>query len=108
MSKAALTVRSPDTLPVLVVNAGERADIRFLEFFASAMRNPRTRRTYDLAWMIRKKPDALLAHPNRYRPGPVAGTCELVVKPNYFGYPGVDSRSTPLYDRTGQQGRRIQ
>jgi hypothetical protein len=56
VSKTALTVRSPDTLPVLVVNAGERAGIRFLEFFASAMRNPHTRRTYDLAWMIRKSP----------------------------------------------------
>jgi site-specific recombinase XerD len=33
-------------LPVLVTSAGERAGIRFLEFFASAIRNPHTRRAY--------------------------------------------------------------
>jgi site-specific recombinase XerC len=32
--------------PVLVIAAGERASIRFLEFFASAIRNPHTRRAY--------------------------------------------------------------
>jgi site-specific recombinase XerD len=40
------TVRSPPPLPVLVTSAGERAGIRFLEFFASAIRNPHTRRAY--------------------------------------------------------------
>src|SRR5258708_1924688 len=33
-------------LPTLVTAAGERAGIRFLEFFASAIRNPHTRRAY--------------------------------------------------------------
>ncbi|ANB78121.1 integrase (plasmid) [Paraburkholderia phytofirmans OLGA172] len=33
-------------LPVVVAAAGERAGIRFLEFFASAIRNPHTRRAY--------------------------------------------------------------
>jgi site-specific recombinase XerD len=33
-------------VPVLVDAAGERAGIRFLEFFASAIRNPHTRRAY--------------------------------------------------------------
>jgi site-specific recombinase XerD len=33
-------------VPTLVVAAGERAGIRFLEFFASAIRNPHTRRAY--------------------------------------------------------------
>jgi site-specific recombinase XerD len=33
-------------MPVLVVAAGDRAGIRFLEFFASAIRNPHTRRAY--------------------------------------------------------------
>lgn len=37
---------SPQTLPALVVSAGDRAGIRFLEFFASAIRNPHTRRAY--------------------------------------------------------------
>jgi site-specific recombinase XerC len=32
--------------PALVVAAGERAAVRFLEFFASAIRNPHTRRAY--------------------------------------------------------------
>jgi site-specific recombinase XerD len=34
------------TPPALVVAAGERAGARFLEFFASAIRNPHTRRAY--------------------------------------------------------------
>ncbi|MFM0512071.1 tyrosine-type recombinase/integrase [Paraburkholderia sp. RL17-373-BIF-A] len=34
------------TTPPLVIAAGERAGIRFLEFFASAIRNPHTRRAY--------------------------------------------------------------
>lgn len=32
--------------PSLVIAAGERAGVRFLEFFASAIRNPHTRRAY--------------------------------------------------------------
>jgi len=32
--------------PALVTAAGERASVRFLEFFASAIRNPHTRRAY--------------------------------------------------------------
>jgi site-specific recombinase XerC len=35
-----------DSTPALVIAAGERAGIRFLEFFASAIRNPHTRRAY--------------------------------------------------------------
>src|SRR5438309_10337919 len=34
------------SVPVLVEAAGERAGIRVLEFFASAIRNPHTRRAY--------------------------------------------------------------
>jgi site-specific recombinase XerC len=34
------------TVPALVTSAGERAGIRFLEFFASAIRNSHTRRAY--------------------------------------------------------------
>jgi site-specific recombinase XerD len=34
------------TLPVLVAAAGERAGMRFLEFFAANIRNPHTRRAY--------------------------------------------------------------
>ena len=46
----------PSGLPALVTAGGERASVRFLEFFASAIRNPHTRRAYSrsvadfLAW----------------------------------------------------------
>jgi hypothetical protein len=33
-------------LPALVAAAGERASMRFLEFFAANIRNPHTRRAY--------------------------------------------------------------
>src|SRR5471030_826844 len=46
MSEAALAIRSSGPLPALVINAGERASVRFLEFFASTIRNPNTRRAY--------------------------------------------------------------
>ncbi|AMV41199.1 tyrosine-type recombinase/integrase [Paraburkholderia caribensis] len=41
----ALSQASP-TVPALVTAAGDRAGVRFLEFFASAIRNPHTRRAY--------------------------------------------------------------
>jgi site-specific recombinase XerC len=44
MSQLALT--TAPTLPALVAAAGERASIRFLEFFAANIRNPHTRRAY--------------------------------------------------------------
>lgn len=40
---------SLSSLPVLVAAAGDRAEIRFLEFFASTIRNPHTRRAYGRA-----------------------------------------------------------
>src|SRR5471032_2038372 len=46
MSEAALAIRSSGLLAALVTNAGERARVRFLEFFASTIRNPNTRRAY--------------------------------------------------------------
>jgi hypothetical protein len=36
----------PPVLPALVVAAGGRARIRFLEFFTAKIRNPHTRRAY--------------------------------------------------------------
>ncbi len=42
-----LTVLSADsTLPAIVASAGPHAQVRFLEFFASHIRNPNTRRAY--------------------------------------------------------------
>jgi site-specific recombinase XerD len=41
-----LTPITSPALPVLVAAAGERASIRFLEFFAANIRNPHTRRAY--------------------------------------------------------------
>jgi site-specific recombinase XerC len=37
---------SSPALPALVAAAGERASLRFLEFFAANIRNPHTRRAY--------------------------------------------------------------
>jgi hypothetical protein len=41
-----LVAISSSTLPALVVASGERASIRFIEFFAANIRNPHTRRAY--------------------------------------------------------------
>ena len=40
---------SSPALPALVAAAGERASMRFLEFFAASVRNPYTRRAYGRA-----------------------------------------------------------
>jgi site-specific recombinase XerD len=45
----ALQVMPPATLPAVIAAAGDRAGIRFLEFFASNIRNPHTRRAYSRA-----------------------------------------------------------
>jgi len=37
---------SQSVCPVLIAAAGDRAQIRFLEFFAPNIRNPHTRRAY--------------------------------------------------------------
>ncbi|MGF6776026.1 tyrosine-type recombinase/integrase [Paraburkholderia sp. GAS334] len=46
MASTDLTLPSDATVPALVSSAGDRASVRFLEFFASAIRNPHTRRAY--------------------------------------------------------------
>ncbi len=46
MANDLITSNSDVQMPVLVANAGERVSIRFLEFFASNIRNPNTRRAY--------------------------------------------------------------
>ena len=46
---ALATLGPPPALPAIVTAAGERAGIRFLEFFASTIRNPHTRRAYSRA-----------------------------------------------------------
>jgi len=54
-------------LPALVTAAGDRAQRRFLEFFAAAIRNPHTRRAYGravaefLAWCERHGVPSLAA-----------------------------------------------
>jgi hypothetical protein len=44
-----LILLNPPALPALVTAAGERASLRFLEFFAANIRNPHTRRAYGRA-----------------------------------------------------------
>jgi site-specific recombinase XerD len=46
VARASLVLPVGATVPALVASAGDRAGIRFLEFFASAIRNPHTRRAY--------------------------------------------------------------
>ncbi len=46
MSSSSLIGVTPSALPPLMTTAGDRAGVRFLEFFASAIRNPHTRRAY--------------------------------------------------------------
>ena len=41
-----VTLSPPVAMPALVAAAGERAGMRFLEFFAANIRNPHTRRAY--------------------------------------------------------------
>ena len=45
MNHPVSTLTAP-TVPALVATAGERAGMRFLEFFAANIRNPHTRRAY--------------------------------------------------------------
>lgn len=70
---------SGPTLPVLVAHAGDRACVRFLEFFAGQIRNPHTRRAYAravsefLAWCESAGVPAL----DQVQPLHVAGWIEL-------------------------------
>jgi len=41
-----VTAQIPAQIPALIAAAGERASMRFLEFFAADIRNPHTRRAY--------------------------------------------------------------
>lgn len=49
MANGLAPIGAAPALPSLVAAAGERASIRFLEFFAAAIRNPHTRRAYSHA-----------------------------------------------------------
>jgi site-specific recombinase XerD len=42
-------IKAPTALPALIAVAGDRASLRFLEFFAANIRNPHTRRAYGRA-----------------------------------------------------------
>jgi len=44
-----LLIAARTTLPAIIAAAGERASLRFLEFFAANIRNPHTRRAYPRA-----------------------------------------------------------
>jgi integrase/recombinase XerC len=49
MSVPLPAIASLHAVPTLVAAAGERASMRFLEFFAANIRNPHTRRAYGRA-----------------------------------------------------------
>ncbi|MFX1740002.1 tyrosine-type recombinase/integrase [Paraburkholderia sp. A1RI_3L] len=46
VTRSDVTLLAGASIPVLVATVGDRASVRFLEFFASAIRNPHTRRAY--------------------------------------------------------------
>ncbi|AME28777.1 tyrosine-type recombinase/integrase [Burkholderia sp. PAMC 26561] len=46
MAEKALIIRGAGALPTIVAQAPENTRVRFLEFFAAAIRNPNTRRAY--------------------------------------------------------------
>ena len=76
---ATLSMLDGQDLPALIATAGERAGIRFLEFFASTIRNPHTRRAYAravadfLTWCV----DAGVASITAVQPLHVASWIEL-------------------------------
>jgi site-specific recombinase XerD len=49
MSGHNIQITPKTSLPALIVAAGERASLRFMEFFAATIRNPHTRRAYGRA-----------------------------------------------------------
>jgi site-specific recombinase XerD len=49
MKGSELQIAGWSSLPALIAASGDRASIRFLEFFASTIRNPHTRRAYGRA-----------------------------------------------------------
>jgi site-specific recombinase XerC len=49
VSGHAITGSLPPAVPALIAAAGDRAALRFLEFFAATIRNPHTRRAYSRA-----------------------------------------------------------
>src|SRR5208282_2759448 len=79
-----IPIASPPTLPGLVAVAGERASMRFLEFFAANIRNSHTRRAYGraaeefLAWCAGVGvPSIAAVQPVRVATWIEAGTREL-------------------------------
>ena len=46
MNPLVLSTTVTNTLPALISQAGERAGVRFVEFFTANIRNPNTRRAY--------------------------------------------------------------
>src|ERR1039457_5669633 len=49
MTNALVASSTSPAIPVLVTAAGDRASMRFLEFFVATIRNPHTRRAYNRA-----------------------------------------------------------
>jgi site-specific recombinase XerD len=48
-SRVTARMRAPHPVPALIAASGDRASLRFLEFFAANIRNPHTRRAYGRA-----------------------------------------------------------
>jgi hypothetical protein len=88
-------ISSLSSLPTLVAAAGERASMRFLEFFAANIRNPHTRRAYGraadefLAWCASAGVPAIGAvQPVHVATWIEAGTVSVQLEPTSSGASG--------------------
>ena len=97
MNELVLSSAMSTNVPALVSQAGERAGLRFLEFFTANIRNPNTRRVYAraasefLTWCVDVGvPDLAAVAP---LPGAHFTKPNIVIKPN--------ANSRPTGDTTG-------
>ena len=92
MNPLVLSATVTHTLPALVSHAGERAGVRFLEFFTANIRNPNTRRAYAravnefLAWC------AAIGVPDLLAVGPLHVATWIELRTQTLAAPSVKQR----------------
>ena len=107
MNSVLVPIAVEGRMPVLVAAAGERASMRFLEFFAANIRNPHTRRAYCraaeefLGWCL--SIDFTNGEHRAHRILPTPKCLLLIVTPAKAGAHG-GHRSRPSPGRRGAEG----